>query len=105
VNSYPFTGIFFQGENTKCTIFELNRLIGCQTQEKRQKCSGLAKIMIFAKKYCWVHDSPASMAMLPGAKFSKTFVFRTLRRNKNHKNLDIESFIKQIFPGEHLDRR
>jgi hypothetical protein len=39
---YPFTGNFFQTENTKCTIFEQNLLIACQTQEKTQKSVGLA---------------------------------------------------------------
>jgi hypothetical protein len=42
VISYPFTGNFFQTENTKCTIIEQNRLIACQTQEKTKKCVGLA---------------------------------------------------------------
>jgi hypothetical protein len=37
VISYPFTGNFFQTEITKCTIFEQNRLIACQTQEKKNK--------------------------------------------------------------------
>jgi hypothetical protein len=36
VISYPFTGNFFQTENTKCRIFDQNRLIACQTQEKNQ---------------------------------------------------------------------
>jgi hypothetical protein len=56
--SYPSTGNFFQSENASCTIFDLSRLIGCQTQEKAKKnwfgklrhFEWLVKIMIFAKK-------------------------------------------------------
>jgi hypothetical protein len=33
VISYLFTGKFFQTENIKCKILELNRLIGCQSQK------------------------------------------------------------------------
>jgi hypothetical protein len=38
----PIHRLFFQSENTKCRIFELNWLIRCQTQEKSQKGVGLA---------------------------------------------------------------
>jgi hypothetical protein len=86
VISYPFTGNFFQNENTKCTIFGVNRLILCQTQEKSQKYfwfglvwlrhfEWLVKIMIFTKTYCWVHDPPASMVLLPGPNFCNNFIF------------------------------
>jgi hypothetical protein len=44
VISYPFTANFFQTENTKCTIFEQNRLIACQTQEKNQKICWFGKL-------------------------------------------------------------
>jgi hypothetical protein len=44
VISYPFTGNFFQIENTKCTIFEQNRLIAYQTQEKNQKIYWFGKL-------------------------------------------------------------
>jgi monomeric isocitrate dehydrogenase len=44
VISYRFTGNFFQNENTKCTIFEQNRLIACQTQEKNQKMYWFGKL-------------------------------------------------------------
>jgi hypothetical protein len=37
VISYLFTGHYFPTEITNCTIFELNRLIRCQTQEKKPK--------------------------------------------------------------------
>jgi hypothetical protein len=64
-------------ENTKCTIFEQNRLIAYQTQEKAQKMcwfgklwhfKRLVKIMLFAKSYGWIHDPPASMALPLGPK-------------------------------------
>jgi hypothetical protein len=38
----PIHGQFFQTKNTKCTIFEQNRLIACQKQEKPKKYVGLA---------------------------------------------------------------
>jgi hypothetical protein len=44
VISYPFTGNFFQTEKTKGTIFEQNRLIACQTQEKNQKMCWFGKL-------------------------------------------------------------
>jgi hypothetical protein len=83
VISHPFKGNFFQSENTKCTIFELDRNIGCQTQEKSQKMfwfgklrhfEWMVKIMIFAKHYCWVLDFPVSMAQLPSPNFCNNFI-------------------------------
>jgi hypothetical protein len=44
VISYPFTGNILQTENTKCTIFEQNRLIACQTQVKNQKINWFGKL-------------------------------------------------------------
>jgi hypothetical protein len=68
VISNPFTGNFFQTENTKCTIFEQKRLIACLTQEKKPKnvlvrqvmaFKRLVKIMLFAKSYGSIHDTPS----------------------------------------------
>jgi hypothetical protein len=82
VISYPFTGNFFQTENTKCTIFEQNRLITYQTQEKTKKYVGLASydmrlvnIMLFAKSSGWIHDPPASMALPLGLKICNEIFF------------------------------
>jgi hypothetical protein len=41
---YPFTANFFQTENTKCIIFEQNRLIACQTQEETKKICWFGKL-------------------------------------------------------------
>jgi hypothetical protein len=38
---------FFQSENTKCGIFQLNRLIRCQTQERSQKMCWFGKFCHF----------------------------------------------------------
>jgi hypothetical protein len=49
--------------------------------------------MLFAKSYGWIHDPPASMALPLGPKNYDENIFRPLRRNINHKNIDIERFI------------
>jgi hypothetical protein len=82
---------FFPTENTKCTIFEQNRLIACQTQTqvKNQKMcwfgklwhfKRLVKIMLFAKSYGWIHDPPASMALPQGPKKYDEIVFLTPKK-------------------------
>jgi hypothetical protein len=46
-----------------------------------------------AKKNCWVHEPPASVALLLGPKNYDEFFFGPLKRFKNHKNIDVERFL------------
>jgi hypothetical protein len=46
-----------------------------------QNFEWLVKIMIFAKKkYCWVHDIPALVALQPGPNFCDNYIFWTPKK-------------------------
>jgi hypothetical protein len=48
---------------------------------------------LFSKKKSWVHDPPASVALLLVPKICDEVFFGPLRRILNHQNVDIEIFL------------
>jgi hypothetical protein len=44
---------------------------------KLRRVEWLVKIMIYERNYCWVHDLPSSMTLLPGQNFCNNFLFWT----------------------------
>jgi hypothetical protein len=103
VFSYHSQAIFFNLKKQSAEFWNWIGSLDAKHKKKTKKCVGLAS---YATLRGWwkswflknniagfmTLQPPVSMTLLPVQNFCNNFFFGPLGRNKNHKNLDIESF-------------